>query len=256
MDQEVAEMVIRIDKHSNIPLYAQLKDALVAGIRAGRLGADGRIPSEIEICDMTLLSRPTVRQAVAELVAEGVLVKVKGKGTYLAERPESIELKGFNGFQFSVLASDSQETREFRSIDRIEGESDELDRIFGQMPLSTDKAYARMTWVIQEKDAPYAHCVSYVPLWMFPNLIDDLRLGRRMLDITANKYAFLPTRTHLRLEVRSASPEESESLDIARGQAVIVATSDLSSRSGNLCEHVVAVLRSDRCAIVQDAGRN
>ncbi len=249
-------MRIRIDKHSSVPLYAQLKDELAAGIRDGRFGADGRIPSEHEICAMTGLSRPTVRQAISDLAAEGLLVKVKGKGTFLAAAPERVELKGFNGFAFSVLGSDAQEAREYASIERVDGDAAELDRIFGQMPLSADRAYARMAWTLCDKDGvPYVHCLSHVPLWMFPNLVDDFLAGRRMLDITANKYAYLPTRAHLRIEVRPCLPREAEELDVARGTAVLVATSDLSSRSGNLCEHVVAVLRTDRCALAQDAGR-
>ena len=249
-------MTMKIDKHSSTPLYAQLKNALQNAIQNGTYGAEGRIPSENELCDLSSLSRPTVRQAVAELVAEGFLVKVKGKGTFLADKPERIDIKGFNGFQFSVLSADNQESREFLSVERIFGDSEELDRIFGQMPISTEKAYARMKWVLRSaKDEPYAHCISYVPLWMFPNLIEDLKLGRRMLDITANKYAYLPTRAHLRIEVRIAEPEESEALDIPRGQTVLVSVSDLSSRSGSLCEHVVAVLRPDLCALTQDTGR-
>ena len=249
-------MTLRIDKHSSTPLYAQLKKSLLNGIQNGTYGSDGRIPSENELCEMSTLSRPTVRQAVAELVAEGFLVKVKGKGTFLSEKPERIEIKGFNGFQFSVLSADNQDSREFLSVDRIVGESEDLDRIFGQMPISTEKAYARMTWVLRSaKEEPYAYCISYVPLWMFPNLIEDLKLGRRMLDITANKYAYLPSRAHLRIEVRIANPEESEALNMPRGQTVLISVSDLSSRSGSLCEHVVAVLRPDLCALSQDTGR-
>ena len=249
-------MVLKIDKHSNIPLYAQLETAILAGIRGGSFGGDGRIPSENEICEMTMLSRPTVRQAVAELVSEGILVKVKGKGTFLATEPPRIDLKGFNGFLFSVLSADNQENRDFLSIDRVDGEAEGLDPIFGQMPISSEKAYTRLTWIHRTNESiPYAYCTSFIPLWMFPNLIEDMKLGRRMLDITANKYAYLPTRAHLRVEVRTARPDESEMLDIARGNPVFVSVSDLSSRSGSVCEHVVAVLRTDRCALCQDSGR-
>jgi GntR family transcriptional regulator len=39
------------------------------------------------LCQELSLSRPTVRQAIAELVSEGILVIVKGRGTFVADEP-------------------------------------------------------------------------------------------------------------------------------------------------------------------------
>ena len=73
---------MKLDKRSSQPLYAQLKEVLVERIQQDVYQSGQQIPSELALCEELSLSRPTVRQAIAELVAEGVLVIVKGKGTF------------------------------------------------------------------------------------------------------------------------------------------------------------------------------
>lgn len=77
----------KIDKNTPIPLYFQLKSLLLAEIEDGTYLADSLIPTEKELCDMFHISRTTVRQALAELVQEGYLYRVKSKGTFVA-RPK------------------------------------------------------------------------------------------------------------------------------------------------------------------------
>ena len=69
------------------PLHIKLKQALIAGITAGTYPAGDRIPSERELCEQFHVSRTTTRRTLLELVHEGWLYTVAGKGTYVAERP-------------------------------------------------------------------------------------------------------------------------------------------------------------------------
>ncbi|MYL47150.1 UTRA domain-containing protein [Virgibacillus halodenitrificans] len=74
-----------LDYNNSIPLYLQLKEELEHNIKEGKYGA--KIPSEREIMDEFYVSRSTVRQAVAELVSNGLLVKKPGRGTFIALKP-------------------------------------------------------------------------------------------------------------------------------------------------------------------------
>lgn len=73
-----------LDREAPLPLYAQLKDALLREIREGGLQPGDRVPSEAEIQDRYRVSRATVRQALAELEAGGVIRKVQGLGSFVA----------------------------------------------------------------------------------------------------------------------------------------------------------------------------
>ncbi|MPZ18014.1 MAG: UTRA domain-containing protein [Luteitalea sp.] len=74
-----------VRKESPIPLYYQLKTAIEARIEEGGWPPDTQLPSERQLCDQFGISRITVRQALAELVREGRLVRSHGRGTYVAQ---------------------------------------------------------------------------------------------------------------------------------------------------------------------------
>lgn len=89
----------RIDRRSPIPYYFQLKQLITDEIRGGRWAPGDRIASEHELCQHFGVSRTTVRQALAELESEGLLVKEKGRGTFVAEpRSSSWFLQSSHGF--------------------------------------------------------------------------------------------------------------------------------------------------------------
>ena len=75
-----------IDKNSPIPVYYQLKNDLTSKIAKGVWKPGECIASERELCEVYGVSRMTIRQAVGELVQEGVLLRIKGKGTFVCEQ--------------------------------------------------------------------------------------------------------------------------------------------------------------------------
>lgn len=79
-----------------VPRYQQVKDWLVDRIGSGELRPDDRTPSENELVAALGVSRMTANRALRELAAEGVLRRVQGLGTFVADsRPQSelVELR-------------------------------------------------------------------------------------------------------------------------------------------------------------------
>ena len=75
-----------IDKNSPIPVYYQLKNDFIKKIANGTWKAGECISSERELCEIYGVSRMTIRQAIGELVQEGILTIKKGKGTFVCEQ--------------------------------------------------------------------------------------------------------------------------------------------------------------------------
>jgi GntR family transcriptional regulator, N-acetylglucosamine utilization regulator len=87
-----------IDLRSPLPKYYQLKEIIRDLIEKEGVGAGRAIPPERELCDRYGVSRMTARQAVMELVNEGLLYRVQGLGTFVAEakvRQEAGRLTSF-----------------------------------------------------------------------------------------------------------------------------------------------------------------
>ena len=74
-----------LERSNPLPLYYQLKEVLKQQIRSGHLAPHMAIPSEPELVSSYHVSRATVRQALSELVHEGLLYREHGKGTYVCE---------------------------------------------------------------------------------------------------------------------------------------------------------------------------
>ena len=75
----------RLSLSSNIPLYAQLVGIIKREISSGALKIGDLLPSEAELCRALDISRNTARQAIGELEDEGLVVRKRGKGTFVAD---------------------------------------------------------------------------------------------------------------------------------------------------------------------------
>lgn len=78
-------MTTRVDRQSHLPLYVQLEQALLHSIGAQGLLPGDRLPTEAEIAETFAVSRQTIRQALARLVADGHVERVQGLGSFVTK---------------------------------------------------------------------------------------------------------------------------------------------------------------------------
>src|SRR4051794_38734699 len=69
------------------PLWFQIKERLRRSIAGGTLAAGDRLPTEHELMAMSGVSRTTVRAALQALENEGLVERVRGRGTYVRATP-------------------------------------------------------------------------------------------------------------------------------------------------------------------------
>ena len=70
---------------SPVPLYEQVKDHVLKQIRSGAWRPGERVPSEHELVRELRVSRMTANRALRELTGSGVLERVAGVGTFVAD---------------------------------------------------------------------------------------------------------------------------------------------------------------------------
>src|SRR5690625_6629609 len=93
-------------------MYDQLQRVLLRSIEDGTLQPGDMLPSEYQLCRLHDVSRTVVRQALGLLEHEGMIVRTKGKGTYVAPRKTSETLAGrLSGLHEEVTARGGVVTR-------------------------------------------------------------------------------------------------------------------------------------------------
>src|SRR5579884_2027130 len=91
-------------RKSPLPRYYQLKEIMREKIRSGEWKPGDLIPSERELGETYGISRMTARQAITELVNEGVFYREQGKGTFVTRNKITQQLMTLTGFTEDISA--------------------------------------------------------------------------------------------------------------------------------------------------------
>ncbi|MBU1360566.1 MAG: GntR family transcriptional regulator [Gammaproteobacteria bacterium] len=93
----------KLNRHHSVALYVQIADRLAKEIAEKRYKVFERLPTEHELMARLGVSRITVRQAIARLVSQGLVVSKQGKGTFVAGPVVHHELEELKGFYDTLV---------------------------------------------------------------------------------------------------------------------------------------------------------
>lgn len=82
-------MNIFLDYHSRTPIYEQIKEQIVLDVSRGILKKDDQLPSLRQLSAQLGININTVKRALSELEAQGVIYSVAGKGIFISGNAES-----------------------------------------------------------------------------------------------------------------------------------------------------------------------
>jgi GntR family transcriptional regulator len=74
-------------RDGGVPIYVQLRDQIAAAVGSGRLRPGDQLPTMREVAVDLRIDLNTVQRAYAELEREGILTVVRGRGSFVAEKP-------------------------------------------------------------------------------------------------------------------------------------------------------------------------
>jgi GntR family transcriptional regulator, histidine utilization repressor len=115
------------------PLYLQVKRHILDNIGSGKWGTSTRVPSENDIVKSFGVSRMTANRALRELRDEGVLVRIAGVGSFVADRHARAHPLEIRGIADEIRDRGHVHRAEIVSLERIRAAS-ELAEDFGIAP--------------------------------------------------------------------------------------------------------------------------
>lgn len=175
-----------LNRQSPIPLYHQLADIILSGIRSGQYSPGARIPSEHKLAASYQIGRPTVRQAIDLLVRKRFLNRRRGSGTYVCEQRKEVAL-------FSLEGTIASFHKEGLVVDTVILDQPH-ETVVGQdmdNPFSGQQAYffARLTKVDK---VPVLIENLYLDGALFPHLDRFSLEGRSLSEIVEEHYYMRP----------------------------------------------------------------
>ena len=74
-------------RDNGVPIYVQLREQIAAAVGRGLLTPGERLPTMREVAVALRIDLNTVQRAYAELERDGILMMVRGRGSFVAEAP-------------------------------------------------------------------------------------------------------------------------------------------------------------------------
>src|SRR5882724_885319 len=117
------------------PLYLQVKRHTLENIGSGKWGASTRVPSENDIVKSFRVSRMTANRALSELRDEGVLVRIAGVGSFVADNQAHAHPLEIRSIADEIRRRGHVHRSEIVSLERVRAVA-ELAEDFGVAPRS------------------------------------------------------------------------------------------------------------------------
>ncbi|AOA58364.1 histidine utilization repressor [Acinetobacter larvae] len=114
---------LSFDSNSPTPIYMQVKLLITNKIKDGTWTVNTKIPSESELVKSLGCSRMTINRALRELTAEGVLLRVQGIGSFVAEEKRHTALFEINNIADEILARQQQHHAQVVVLEKIAADS-------------------------------------------------------------------------------------------------------------------------------------
>lgn len=239
---------------SRVPYYYQIKEELLHLIAEGRFPPGSRFPSEQALTREYDLSRPTIRQALGELVQEGYLVRQQGRGTFVSEPLIVDNAQVFTTLDELHFRASVHHTRLIRCDVVIPSPAAVHD-----LDLGPEERVYEVTTERSNDREKLAVRTSQVPERLAPDLpahLSAMSTGTDVYSVLHQVYHLSPVGAAQTFRAVPASGSDADRLAIRRGLPVMLWEGLIYAPHGLKMARVRTVFRGDRFSFAIRQGRH
>ena len=235
------------DPRDSSPIYLQLSRRLAQLIREGHYKPDEALPSERLLAETLNVSRVTARSAIDQLVSQGLIVRKRGSGNYIAPMLEQ-PLSQLTSFSEELQRRGYQPSSRWleRKIDAAQTD-EQLT-----LGLSPGARVVRLERLRLADDVIMAYEMSVLPV----SVIADPMAVNTSLYEYLDSIQKAPVRALQHIRALNAQPRLAEQLGIPDRQAVLFITRIGYLESGQAVELTHSYCRSDYYDFVAEMRRD
>jgi GntR family transcriptional regulator len=206
------------DPGGQLPLYKEVKRLLTQSLAAGEWQAGVALPSETRLAERYRVSIGTVRKAIDELVAERILVRHQGRGTYVASHNARRMLFHFFHIVPAGGGKEQPET-ELLSFERARADADSATRL----NIAPGAPVFRIRNLLRLAGKPVVLDEITLPAGRFPRLSEKVFRERdsTIYQLYQERYGINVVRSAERLGAALADRSSAKLLGVAAGSPLL-----------------------------------
>jgi GntR family transcriptional regulator len=243
---------IAVDHEKPVAYHTQVYEALEKLITTKRLRAGDQLPGEPKLCQIFGVSRPVIRQALDQLMRDGLVTRVMGKGTFVTEPKIREGLVGsLTGFHEDMIRQGY--TPVSRTLKQALIPATEKIAAHLRLPVGTEVIELRRLRFVN--NSPIQLLSTYLPATLCPIVLHADFTYQSLYALLRTECGVTIASGKRSIEAVLANKEEARLLEIPLGAPLILLDSVTYDDSGRAIEYYHAVHRSDRARFEVDLVR-
>lgn len=253
MTAEAKKKPIKVGGHDVVrgesaPRYFLVEAHLRDQIASGALKATDRLPNETEMGAQYGVSRSVIRQALDNLERDGLVVRMRAKGTFVSEPSLAIPAELLSSFAGELELYGIQATSRVLTSERI----------------PADPAIAGMLEIDAGTVIPYIErlrlgneeVLGWDATWVHPSMAESIANMDFEHDVLFDAYRSAGRTVHSvdrRVRALSATRDLAEKLSVRDGAALLEINRVVRDHTGSVLDRQIRLYRGDRFSLALDA---
>lgn len=231
-----------VNHASKIPYYIQIRDRIRKQITTGVFAPGHRLPSESELASLFGVSRMTVRQGISELLAEGLLHRQHGVGTFVSQINIAANYTRLTGFTQDALDQGKDPASLLLGIENIPAP----ERVAKALALNEGHLVVHLERLRMADGQPVAIQSSYVPEEICPPNMPSYDWSNQSLFELLERNGLHLKRAIETIGALIADQDQANILEIDPGSAILYIERITFGEDGKPVEFVRMYNRPDR----------
>ena len=232
-------MKISLDHNSSIPLYVQIEEQLRKMIRKPEYKKGKKLPNEVDLAKRLGISRSTMRQAINNLVHEGLLTRKKGVGTVVSEVSFSSKARNWLSFSQEMKAM-GVEVKNYELFIGWVKPDEELCQFFN---IREDVKILKLERLRGSMDGPFVYFISYFNPRIGMTGNEDF--SKPLYEILEKGYHTIAKLSKEEISAKGADKLLAEKLELKQGDPILKRKRFVFDPGGHPIEWNIGYYRAD-----------
>jgi GntR family transcriptional regulator len=229
-------------KNKAIPLYYQLETILRRRIMSGDFPLDAPLPSEEALGQEYDVSRITVRQALASLERDGLILRRRGKGTFVVEKAFAVETPKLTGSMEDLILMGIQTSTKILNTSIV----DPPETIRTRLELKASEQAYRIEKVRSVEKDPFSYVINYLPSGIGERISMETLRVKPLLMVLEDDVGIRTSGADQTIEATVADALVAPLLDIRVGDPLLKVERTVYDTKGKPVEYVSVLYRADK----------